>query len=61
MRRTFIIHSRGSKLPTDLLGLICVRYDDATTPSEIKILNQKLRQAIEAEGRVARIEDLCVR
>jgi hypothetical protein len=58
MRRTFIIHSRGSKLPTDLLGLICVRYDDATTPSEMKILNQKLRKAIETEGRVARIEGL---
>lgn len=58
MRRTFIIHSRGSKLPTDLLGLICIRYDDGATPAEIKILNQKLRGAIEAEGRVARIEGL---
>ncbi len=58
MRRTFIIHSRGSKLPTDLLGLICIRYDDATTPSEMKALNHKLRNAIEAEGRVARIEGL---
>jgi hypothetical protein len=58
MRRTFIIHSRGSKLPTDLLGLICVRYGDATTPSEMKILNQKLRKAIEDAGRVARIEGL---
>jgi hypothetical protein len=58
MRRTFIIHSRGSKLPTDLLGLICLRYDDGATASEIKLLNQKLRNAIEAEGRVARIEGL---
>jgi Predicted nucleotide-binding protein containing TIR-like domain len=58
MRRTFIIHSHGSKLPTDLLGLICVRYGDATTPSETKILNQKLRAAIETEGRVSRIEGL---
>jgi hypothetical protein len=58
MRRTFILHSRGAKLPTDLLGLICVRYGDATTPSEMKILNQKLRKAIETEGRVARIEGL---
>ncbi len=58
MRRTFIIHSKGAKLPTDLLGLICIRYDDATTPAEMKILNQKLRQAIEAEGGVARIEGL---
>jgi hypothetical protein len=58
MRRTFIIHSHGSKLPTDLLGLISVRYGDATTPSEMKVLNQKLRKAIETEGRVARIEGL---
>jgi hypothetical protein len=58
MRRTFIIHSRGSKLPTDLLGLICVRYGDATTPSEMKLLNQKLRQAIETEGRIARMDGL---
>ena len=58
MRRTFIIHSRGSKLPTDLLGLISIRYDNATTPSEIKALNQALRRAIEAEGRVAHIEGL---
>ena len=58
MRRTFIIHSRGSKLPTDLLGLICIRYDDATTPAEMKVVNQKLRQAIETEARLARIEGL---
>jgi Predicted nucleotide-binding protein containing TIR-like domain len=55
MGRTFILHSHGSKLPTDLLGLICIRYDDVT-PSEMKTLNQKLRKAIETEGRVARID-----
>jgi hypothetical protein len=58
MRRTFIIHSQGAKLPTDLLGLISIRYGDATTLSEVKILNQKLRQAIETEGRLSRIEGL---
>ncbi len=58
MRRTFILHARGSKLPTDLLGLICIRYGDAATPAEMKALNQKLRQAIESEGRVARIDGL---
>ena len=58
MRRTFILHSRGAKLPTDLLGLICIRYDDAATSAEMKILNQKLRQAIESEGRLARIDGL---
>jgi hypothetical protein len=56
MRRTFILHARGSKLPTDLLGLTCVRYDPATPPAEIKAVNQKLRQAIEAEGCLARVE-----
>jgi hypothetical protein len=56
MRRTFILHAHGSKLPTDLLGLTCVRYADATTPAETRTINQKLRQAIEDEGRLARIE-----
>ncbi len=56
MRRTFILHAKGAKLPTDLLGLTCVRYEDATTAAEIRTLNQKLRSAIENEGRLARIE-----
>ena len=55
MRRTFILHANGSKLPSDLLGLTCVRYE-ATTPTAVKVSNQKLRKAIENEGRVARIE-----
>lgn len=58
MRRTFILHAKGSKLPTDLLGLISIRYGDATTSAEMKLLNQKLRQAIESEGRVVRIDGL---
>jgi Predicted nucleotide-binding protein containing TIR-like domain len=58
MRRTFILHASGAKLPSDLLGLTCVRYGEATTPSEIKVINQQLRKAIENEGRVARIEGL---
>jgi hypothetical protein len=57
MRRTFILHAIGSKLPTDLLGLTSIRYE-ATTPAEVKVVNQKLRKAIESEGRVARIEGL---
>jgi Predicted nucleotide-binding protein containing TIR-like domain len=56
MRRTFIIHASGSKLPSDLLGLTCVRYGEATTASEMRVVNQKLRNAIENEGRIARIE-----
>jgi hypothetical protein len=58
MRRTFILHGSGAKLPSDLLGLTSVRYDDATTPSELRVINEKLRKAIENEGRVARIEGL---
>src|SRR5512134_3176498 len=54
MRRTFILHANGAKLPSDLLGLTCVRYGEATTPTEMKVVNQKLRKAIENEGRVAR-------
>src|SRR6476660_892155 len=56
IRRTFILHANGAKLPTDLLGLTCVRYADSLTPTELKAVNQKLRKAIEAEGRLARIE-----
>ena len=58
MRRTFSLHAEGAKLPTDLLGLTSVRYSDASTAAEIKTLNQKLRKAIESEGRFARIEGL---
>lgn len=58
MRRTFILHASGAKLPSDLLGLTCVRYDGVTTPSETRVINQKIRKAIEVEGRVTRIEGL---
>src|SRR5690349_18925155 len=57
MRRTFILHASGSKLPSDLLGLTCVRYEQ-TTAAEVKVINEKLRKAIENEGRAARIEGL---
>jgi hypothetical protein len=56
MRRTFILHASGAKLPTDLLGLTSVRYAGAMTPAETKTINQKLRKAIESEGRLTRIE-----
>jgi hypothetical protein len=58
MRRIFIIHAHGAKLPSDLLGLTCVRYGGTTTPAEMKVVNEKLRKAIENEGRVVRIEGL---
>jgi hypothetical protein len=56
MRRTFILHANGAKLPTDLLGLTSVRYDAPLTPAEMRAVNQKLRKAIEHEGRLSRIE-----
>ena len=56
MRRTFILHSSGAKLPSDLLGLTCIRYGETATGSEMRAINQKLRTAIENNGRVARIE-----
>ena len=31
IRRTFILHAHGSKLPSDLLGLTSVRYDPAAS------------------------------
>jgi hypothetical protein len=58
MRRTFILHANGAKLPSDLLGLTCIRYGDAMTAAEMRVVNQKLRKAIEDEGRVAGIEGL---
>jgi hypothetical protein len=57
MRRTLILHASGANLPSDLLGLACVRYGEATTPTEMRAVNQ-LRKATENEGRVARIEGL---
>ena len=58
IRRTFILHAHGSKLPSDLLGLTSVRYDPATGPDEISEINQKLRRAIETEGRRGPVEGL---
>jgi len=58
MRRTFILHASGAKLPTDLLGLTSVRYEEATTAAEVTVVCQKLRKAIENESRLARIEGL---
>ena len=57
MRRTFILHAKGAKLPTDLLGLTCVRYEE-TTRAEIEVINEKLRKAIQSESQVAGIEGL---
>jgi len=58
IRRTFILHASDSKLPSDLLGLTSVRYDPAAGPAEVRAINQKLRKAIETEGRRRSIEGL---
>ena len=41
-----------------LLGLTAVRYDPATGPAEIRAITDKLRKAIETEGRRGLIEGL---
>jgi predicted nucleotide-binding protein len=51
IRRTFILHANDSKLPTDLLGLTSVRYDPAADAEVVRAINEKLRKAIETEGR----------
>jgi hypothetical protein len=56
IRRTFILHANGAKLPTDLLGLTAIRYDPNTTPAIVRQINHKLRQAITAQGRISRLE-----
>jgi hypothetical protein len=56
MRRTFILHAKGAKLPTDLLGMTAVRYPEALTAADMRTVNQKLRKAIEDEGRMTRLE-----
>jgi hypothetical protein len=58
IRRTFILHANGSKLPTDLLGLTSVRYDPDIGPDEVQAINEKLRKAIETEGHRGPIEGL---
>src|SRR5499426_2773552 len=58
MRRTFILHASGAKLPTDLLGLTSVRYDGSSAAAVMKVVCQKLRSAIENEGRLSRIEGM---
>src|SRR5579871_1148955 len=56
IRRTFILHANGSKLPTDLLGLTAIRYDPSATAAEIPTINEKLRKAIETEGHRGLVE-----
>jgi Predicted nucleotide-binding protein containing TIR-like domain len=56
IRRTFILHANGAKLPSDLLGLTAIRYDPDTTPAIVRQIIVTLRAAIEGEGRINRLE-----
>jgi predicted nucleotide-binding protein len=56
MRRTFILHANGAKLPTDLLGLTAIRYGETTSPAQVRTINEKLRKAIADQGPVERID-----
>lgn len=56
MRRTFILHANGAKLPTDFLGLTCIRYDGSVTRAGTKAICETIRKAVANEGRLARIE-----
>jgi Predicted nucleotide-binding protein containing TIR-like domain len=58
MRRTFILHAKAAKLPSDLLGLTAVRYEDETNAAEVKGMVKRLRDAIETQARFARIEGM---
>jgi hypothetical protein len=58
IRRTFILHAEGSKLPSDLLGLTSVRYEPAAGADVVPTINEKLRKAIETEGRRGAVEGL---
>src|SRR5690242_15995481 len=55
IRRTFLLHAHGAKLPTDLLGLTTVRYDPAISPAAMRAITQQLRAAIAREGGAAQI------
>ena len=39
-----------------LLGMTAVRYPENLTPADMREVNHKLRKAIEAEGRLTRLE-----
>jgi hypothetical protein len=58
IRRTFILHAEGSKLPSDLLGLTTVRYNAASGPAEVRAISEKLCNVIGTEGRRGLVEGL---
>src|SRR5881275_3003891 len=50
IRRTFILHANGSKLPSDLLGLTSVRYDPADGRQAKQVARQLRTVGVEDEG-----------
>src|SRR5438093_12831208 len=53
MRRTFILHASGAKLPIDLLGLTCVLYSEKTTTSAMRADIMKYRHMLGTHGLIA--------
>src|SRR2546421_6042010 len=51
IRRTFILHPNGSKLPSDLLRLTSVRYGAAARAAEVRAIHKKLPKGSQAGGR----------
>src|SRR5262245_42681490 len=58
MRRTFILHADGSKLPSDLLGLTTVRYDPAGGAAVARGAGRRPRNPSGTEGRRGQVEGL---
>ena len=58
MRRTSILHAKGAKLSSDPLGPDLRPLRRVATAADIKVMNQKLRKAIDSEIRVPRIDGL---
>ena len=58
IRRTFILHAHGSKLPSDLLGLTSSATTRPPAQAEVNAIDEKLRKAIETEGRSGLVEGL---
>lgn len=61
MSRSIIVHARGVKLPSDLLGLTLITYDGAGDPGrEAQIVSAKIAEVIEkvrgSEGLAAQLE-----
>jgi predicted nucleotide-binding protein len=50
MRRTFILHASGAKLPSDLLGLTCVRYGEETSAAKMRVVKPEASKSDRDRG-----------